>query len=359
MLRPSGAFILLTLCLCTTRAGICGGRAERWREADALFTRDPRWLGGDGASSIDLGNDRVLWLFGDSFVGTDSSGVRSKATFVRNSIAVQNGRDPTTAAMHYYWGETRDGPHAFFSPGENHWYWPGHGIRVGGILIIFLMKVRAVGREPGFEVCGSNAVRIDNPDDPPDAWKIAHLPEMQTPPGVVVGSAAVIRNDGMIHAFCVREPDTHEVYVVRWSSSDLCDGNWLSSEWWTREGWKQGQVVPETLFTGATEFSVNYLPRRHQFIQVQASGYGHANVTLRCATMLQGPWSEPLTIFAPVEFYTPGSLIYAAKAHPELGEEPLIVTFNINNTDSRELLNNQHIYYPRVLRLWLGFRQEQ
>ena len=38
--------------------------AVAWPEADAMFHRDPRWLGGDDAYSIDLGNGPrrlVLW----------------------------------------------------------------------------------------------------------------------------------------------------------------------------------------------------------------------------------------------------------------------------------------------------------
>jgi hypothetical protein len=41
-------------------------RAEPWPEADALFRGDAHWVGGDGCYSIDLGDGRVLWTFGDS-----------------------------------------------------------------------------------------------------------------------------------------------------------------------------------------------------------------------------------------------------------------------------------------------------
>ena len=44
--------------------------AEAWPAADALFHSDPRWRGGDAAYSVPLGGDRVLWLFGDSFIAT-------------------------------------------------------------------------------------------------------------------------------------------------------------------------------------------------------------------------------------------------------------------------------------------------
>ena len=43
-------------------------KASEWREADQLFHRDPHWVGGDGASSVDLGHGRIplaLWRLVD------------------------------------------------------------------------------------------------------------------------------------------------------------------------------------------------------------------------------------------------------------------------------------------------------
>ena len=59
----------VTLAASCTSPPPCWFEAEAWPDGDGLFRRDPRWRGGDVASSLDLGQDRVLWLFGDSFVG--------------------------------------------------------------------------------------------------------------------------------------------------------------------------------------------------------------------------------------------------------------------------------------------------
>ncbi|MEA2698994.1 MAG: hypothetical protein QOI66_3265, partial [Myxococcales bacterium] len=53
-----------------TPTPVIGVTAAAWPDADALFRRDPRWLGGDAAFSVALGGDRILWLFGDSFIAT-------------------------------------------------------------------------------------------------------------------------------------------------------------------------------------------------------------------------------------------------------------------------------------------------
>src|SRR6187402_497960 len=60
--------------------------AAPWPEADALFRRDPRWLGGDAAITVALGGERVLWLFGDSFIAHPGERSRERARMVRNSV---------------------------------------------------------------------------------------------------------------------------------------------------------------------------------------------------------------------------------------------------------------------------------
>src|SRR5690606_24624691 len=82
--------------------------ARAWPEADVLFHRDARWLGGDAAYSVDLGDERTLWLFGGSFVATSERHVRGESTMVRNSVAVQTGAVPVTACMAFGWGEGAD-----------------------------------------------------------------------------------------------------------------------------------------------------------------------------------------------------------------------------------------------------------
>src|SRR4051812_32924952 len=84
---------------CADAPGALTGHGQRLLAADVLFHQEPRWLGGDGAYTIDLGDDRTLWLFGDSFVATSAAHVRTESTIVRNSVAVMTGTDPSSASM--------------------------------------------------------------------------------------------------------------------------------------------------------------------------------------------------------------------------------------------------------------------
>ena len=71
--------------------------ATAWPEADKMFRSDPRWLGADAAFSLDLGNGRVLWTFGDTLVARKFRDTRKSASFVRNTVAVETGYDPSRA----------------------------------------------------------------------------------------------------------------------------------------------------------------------------------------------------------------------------------------------------------------------
>jgi hypothetical protein len=113
-----------------------------WADAERLFRGDRAWLGGDAAFSVDLGQGRVLWLFGDSFVSPDASGSRSGAAMPRNTIAIQHGYDPTQATIDFHYRRDPSGtPTAFFaSQGDGTWLWPGPGARLGGVLVLFLCR---------------------------------------------------------------------------------------------------------------------------------------------------------------------------------------------------------------------------
>src|ERR1044071_9400277 len=73
--------------------------ARPWPEAGALFHRDASWAGGDSAYSVELDDQHVLWLFGDTFVDPAADGTRMNNPnyFVRNSVAIQSGADRESA----------------------------------------------------------------------------------------------------------------------------------------------------------------------------------------------------------------------------------------------------------------------
>lgn len=353
--------IILTILLLLTGRAFCQSfdsanysfQVKDAESAGKFFTTDPLWCGADGAASVDLGNGKILWLFSDSFISSDSSGSRKNSKIVRNSIAIQEGYDLKTASVKFYWDRSKKKPGAFFHlPGKT-WFWTGHGIRIKDKLLIFLMKERSVKTGLGFEAIGWYAVLIANPDDDPAIWKMIYIEGPETF-GTIAGSAAVLKDEHYLYAFGAVEPSTHEVYVLRWKLDDAYTGNLRGVEWWIHGNWSVRKTkfpVPEPLFTGATEYSVHFDSTWKKFIQVQNFGFGEGYIGLRMADRLTGPWTEPFTVYTPTYPGIKKPFMYSVKAHPELVSDGIYITYNVNSFDFGELVGNKSVYFPKFIRL--------
>ncbi|MFN2501747.1 MAG: DUF4185 domain-containing protein [Pyrinomonadaceae bacterium] len=350
----------LTILLCLSIATVMRAQPDPTRftitawpdsNADRYFTHDRVWRGADGASSIDLGEGRVLWLFGDSIISRDWTGTRV-GSFVRNSVGVQAGYE-LTAPIKYYWKPTKRGHEAFFSiPGKN-WFWPGHGTMIRDRLIIFLFQLRGVNTGLGFEAFSWYAVLVSNPSDEPSKWKMKYIQGPETF-GQMAGSAAVLKDDKYLYAFGAQEPSTHEVYLLRWPLDDAYNGELGGLEWWLNGKWAKRpsrEPIPTPLFIGGTEYSVHFDASIDKYLQIQSFGFGDATIGLRMADRPEGPWSKPKTIYRPSYTGIKQPFMYSAKAHPELRTDGLYITYNVNSFDFSHMLENLNTYFPKFIRL--------
>lgn len=335
-----------------------GMRAEPWPEADRLFRSDPRWLGGDGASSVDLGHGRVLWLFGDSFIANSRAATRAQSTMVRNSVAIETGYDPSRASIKFYWKERRGKPASFASEEGKTWLWPLAGVRLGARLLLFYTRVRPHSRKDslGFQNFGWAAFLVENPDDEPSAWAMRRIEAPANAWNVMV-APAVLAEGNFLYAFSPAEPK-HDVYLVRWPLDAADHGDLSSPEWWCglRQGWIAQQKVarrPAPVFEeGQMEFTVQWDAGRKKFLEVHSVGFGAAEIAIRWAERLEGPWPAPRAVYRPPESDRPDAFVYAAKGHPELSGGDLVVTYvaNTMSSDFGVLVRDTTIYYPRFVR---------
>lgn len=194
-----------------------GTPAADW---DAAFTRSSGWTGADAAGTVDLLDGRVLWAFGDTWIGPVVDNRHAGATIVNNSLAIQPApRDTTGAAPHdtagraprdgelrFFWGaEARGRPLAWLAPAapagandpgraggqpapaDERWYWfTGGGVvgrrRVGDgratapQLALFLFDIaRRKDVQDGvwsFEGRGSVLATIDDFAGDPSTWRV-------------------------------------------------------------------------------------------------------------------------------------------------------------------------------------------
>ena len=332
--------------------------AAAWREADELFRRDPNWVGGDGASSVVLGDGRILWLFGDSWIDPSGGHTRQGATLVSNSVAIQSGTNPETASIQFYWGQLADGRPAAIIPDEGeerHWF--GNGVRVGDRLILFSNRVRSTTTGIGFESVGWAAWMVENPDADPSSWRMTRLTTPANPLGVLVGFAAVLTLGEHVVAFGSQDPvKSHPIYAVRWPVHQVGQGDLASPEWWAgdRLGW-----VPDASPTprvpifgnGQSDLTIHWDTETKRFLAFQHTGFGPADVMIRAAPSFTGPWSHPQMIFRPSDYYRPNVMIYSAKAHPVLTGADMVLTYATNTFEFGEQFSDPLIYYPRFVRL--------
>jgi hypothetical protein len=305
---------------------------------------------------VDLGDGRVLWLFGDTWIDPSGRGRRAEARMVRNSVAIQQGADPAGASIVFSWGtEGDDGPADFWPRDGNEWYWPGHGIRLADRLVVFLVREQAVDTGLGFQAAGWDAVLIDNPDDAPAQWRVRRLRSPPGPANLIV-SGGVMRDGPYVYALASNEPaDGLPVFLVRWPAAALERGELSSARWWggPRRGWTDDpSVFPAALFHGGqTELSLHRDPVTGGFLVVQTTGFGAAELAVRHAQAPEGPWSEPRVVYRPPEFDRPDIMIYAGKAHPGLWGGDLVLTYATNSFELADHLADPDLYYPRFVRL--------
>jgi hypothetical protein len=333
--------------------------ASSWREADQIFRRDPHWVGADVASSVDLGGHRTLWLFGDTWIDASGKGTRKGARMISNSVAIQVGTDPTTAAISFYWGRDANGkPDAIFPDRNGESLWFGNGVLVGDRLVLFFARtIRNTRVGLGFEHVGWTAIMVTNPDSEPSSWKMHELETPTNPMGILVGFAAVQKLDGYIVALGSQNPvKSHPIFAARWPIDEVRRGNLLHPEWWAgdRLGWipdsSDAQRYP--LFNdGQSELTIHFDDLSHRFISMQTAGFGAADILMRAAPSFTGPWSDLRMVYRPPEYYRPNIMIYAGKAHPELTGADLILTYATNTFKFDEQLTDSLIYYPRFVRL--------
>ena len=319
---------------------------------NSIFKKDNYWRGADGAATIKLKSGKVLWLFSDTFIDQDGTGKRTNAkTMIRNSIAIQDSNSLKSKMTYYYKGTSEKPDDYFKIPGKN-WFWTGHGMVIKDKLVVFLIEEMSMNTEIGFEAVGWYVAIIDNLNDTPDKWRIKYFKGSETF-GVVVGSSAVMQDKNYVYAYGVKEPATHETYLLRFEKDDLINGEFSNMKWWVNNQWTtniQQEPKSSSLFIGQTEFSVHYDPNFKKFIQIQTYDIGKTSIVYRLADQLQGPWSKPVQIYTP-PLNEAKEFVYTANAHPEYKSDTLIITYNINNRDISRLINNENIYFPKIIKV--------
>ncbi len=336
--------------------------AVRVPELERLFREGTDgWLGGDCAFSTPLDGERILWLFGDSFVSPDPEArTRAGARIVANSIAIQTGQK-----VQFWWGTSDEGPTAFFStptlPGRS---WPLSAVRVGERLAVLAVRVVTVDPDQvtGFRIVGHELYWVKNPDAVPSEWEVETQVLPWSEKTGTFGSWLLVHGEYVyvygflrhyrswfkeVRMVVARVPLARPLAMADPSLWEYLDGE--------RGAWsKQAGALRPVVKQGATEFSVSYLPSPGKFVMVAGHPRRYDAVQMRLADTPYGPFSEAQTVFrCPEAKQSRHYFCYAAKAHPELATAPseLVVSYAVNSRRLEDCFRDPDIYFPRFLRI--------
>lgn len=313
----------------------CAGEADVAATASNFADRTRGWAGGDLMDRLPLPGGRVLWIFGDTFVGdVDEEGRLAPAyRFVRNSAIVQDG-------MCFDMVETDDGAGWVTWLSDDTWLWPLEATIDNGLLHVFMVRVQHVsGAAPAlsFEVVGG-------------ALAVFTLDDLSHPSAVIDGSPTV---DGKPFGFgVVRHGRHHYAYahvndvgsfVSRAPAGSLADfGAW---EYWTGTGWHADATRASTVADQRIRVA---RAAGGGFVSL-ALPFGSTVVSMSRADAPEGPFVLEREV-ALAGLVDPDTSWAYQPLFMELAGEP-VLTVNVLPWDTTSVLESVESYGPRFVPL--------
>ncbi|MEQ9423511.1 MAG: DUF5005 domain-containing protein [Cyclobacteriaceae bacterium] len=304
----------------------------------SLFTRfGGGWTGGDATYSIELPDNRTLWMFGDTFLGeVNPDRSRSGSPFARNSFVIQEGNDLTTFVQ-------SDGS-AFVSPStEGWWYWPTDGTVHNDTLQVLLSAFRSTG-EGGifsFEYASIDLALFTLPD-----LELISIEQRIIDPTIAFGSC-VVEDEDYIYIYGAERSGLNKFANV----ARAADGD-IRNEWEYFNGSEWVSDISESLgvvndvseqFAVFKEGEKFYLVTHHHIFGKE--------IFMWDAPSPEGPWGNQRTIYC-----TPESegdrWTYNSFVHPQFTENgEILISYNINSFNFGDLFRNADYYRPYFIRV--------
>lgn len=334
------------------------------------------WYGGDGAYSIDLDQQRTLWLFGDTFA-SDKTGLKDRIgmdVILGTTLGVSACLPGQKFSIQYFL-KKKNGKF-ISSLGEDEWLWPQDPFIARGVLYIPLLVVRGLPEAQApfnFKIDGHKIARIrDFGADNPHQWTVDYLDWTGAiAPGIEALAATSVVHQDYVYFYPLYR---HEKDPVRIHGNILArlpinrlDQPAGHFEYWNQDGRWQKTLNPhgvQIIFSdGVSELSVRYHEEDHRWLAVYLSPANQGSRFLfSTAANLEGPWSQPSTRIASVAevdprspLYDPNTFCYAGKEHRQFASGGnIVVTYVCNSSEDINLQEsflrkNLFLYRPQVL----------
>ena len=307
---------------------------------DLLFTRYNNGLtGADATYSMPLPDGRIMWMFGDTFLGTvKADRTREGAPFIRNSIVIQDEDELVT-----YYQNTSGSPSSYISPSDpDEWYWPLDATMHGGEIQMMLGRLEQIQANGAFSFAyvGFDLVTID----PADITIISQQNKIADP-DISYGSCILEDGDYTYIYGISSRPFQKRAHVARVQGGDLKD-TW---EYYNGQSWTDNPSSHIIAQNVSDQFSIFkdgeiYYAVTHEII------FGN-KIFIAQSTSPTGPFTNNRTLYCTPE--TGGDIFtYNSFVHPELSENgELRISYNINSFDFTDLFSDVDLYRPRFIRV--------
>ncbi len=355
---------------------------EAW---NAALDRSTVWLAGDIGHSIDLGDGRTLWLFGDSLV---RSSMDDRVTMPRGAIGwhATDAQGLPPRAMQFAVPDEGFAIEAAEwitpAPGlfeDGTWYWlMGDGYmasdgRGGRRFVLFASAIGPAGNPDGmwnFRRVGGAILTVRNPQVAPCDWEAEQrrhpLVEPthkfgQTPAESDNWGLAIVEWPGgekcekLLYVYGVRESGGDSRLLVARCVAEAID---RPEEWTFYDGrsWSSKPEDAASIAPGlVSEFTVQAIDRggQHELVLIQSEPWMGRHIIARTARLPQGPWTAPKLIYEVSEVLNDKRLMtYAAKGHAHLSRPgELLVSYVLNSSEFGQIVREVQLYRPHFLRV--------
>lgn len=301
-------------------------------EFNQLFTRYSGWTGGDATYSIPLPDGRVLWLFGDSFIGTvNADRSRPPGAFKRNAFVVQDGKNMTTLS---------GGATAFVQPAEaGWWYWPGHGLAHGDTLQVVLFGFTSTGSGGiwDFAYASVDVATFRLPD-----FQLLSIERKVSDPTVNYG-ACILEDGGYTYLYGAEKSGLSKfMHVARVKGRDL-NSAW---EYFDGVNWTTNPAASARLFAHVSEEFAVFKSQQRYYLLTQHHILGGEIYLYDADNPVLG-FDHKRIVYCTPQTNKGKLFTYNAFAHPQFtANGELLVSYNVNSSDFGDLFKNADNYRP-------------
>jgi hypothetical protein len=351
-------FIVLTLCSCSKDEILLDKEISSSQEKNTspglevepayyylnLFDRNGGgWTGSDGTYSLPLPDGRVLWSFGDTFLGTVNPDYsRPFSGLINNSFMIQDGSNMIT-----YHGGTTENPEAYVKPSNpDYFYWPGDATVIGDRVLMYMQIIHLTGAGGafGFEHLGADVAIFQLP-----SFELISLLPYELSTDILPG-VSIYEEGQYIYSYATRSVNGKNTLVSRVHISDPS-----SEEFWNGTEWQSSRVINAYMkldngqnLKTSNMFTVFKYGGKYRLV-TQADYLGR-RIFVYSGNSPMGPWGNRQVIYTTPE--TAGDIwTYNAYAHPHIihPEKGILISYNVNSFDFLGLFEDARIYRPRFI----------